>query len=80
MDKEQSKNKSYIIEISDLCNMLNIGKNTAYNLITSGQIEGFKIGNIWKIPITSVDKYIKARCDEANSKITHKQLLYELIK
>ena len=31
--------KPYVIEINDLCEMLNVGKNTAYHLIVSGEID-----------------------------------------
>lgn len=55
----------FIIEIDGLCEMLNIGKNTAYNLLTSGEIDSFKVGSVWKIPITSVNEYIERKCRES---------------
>ena len=56
---------SIIIEIEELCERLNIGKNTAYNLLTSGEIDSFKIGSVWKIPLISVDEYIARKCRES---------------
>lgn len=47
-----------IIDINQLCVYLDIGKNTAYRLLNSGEINGFKIGSVWKIPMESVDAYI----------------------
>lgn len=48
-----------MITIEDLCEMLSIGKNTAYSLLKSGKISGaFKIGRIWKIPREAVSQYI----------------------
>ena len=54
-----------IIEIDGLCSMLNIGKNTAYNLLTSNEIDSFKVGSVWKIPVSSVNEYIDRKCKES---------------
>ena len=64
----------YIVEIDGLCDMLNIGKNTAYNLLTSGEIDSFKVGSVWKIPVASVNEYIERKCRESR-----KVKLYNLI-
>lgn len=53
-----------VIEIEDLCAALGIGKNTAYSLLTSGEIDAFKIGTVWKIPTKSIDEYINKKCKE----------------
>lgn len=47
-----------MISIKDLCEMLTIGKNTAYHLLKTNQIKAFKIGRIWKIPRESVSDYV----------------------
>jgi len=47
-----------MISLDDLCEMLTIGKNTAYELLRTKQIKAFKIGRIWKIPRESVSEYI----------------------
>lgn len=52
------ENYSDMISIDDLCEMLSIGKNTAYHLLKTNQIKAFKIGRIWKIPRESVSKYV----------------------
>ena len=54
-----------IIGIDGLCEMLNIGKNTAYNLLISGEINAFKVGSVWKIPIEGVNHYIEKKCQAA---------------
>ena len=64
-NKKKETTAPYIIEIDGLCEMLNIGKNTAYNLLTSGEIDSFKVGSVWKIPITSVNEYINRKCRES---------------
>ena len=47
-----------IVSISQLCEMLSIGRNTAYKLIDSGEIKSRKIGRVHKIVKSSVIKFI----------------------
>ena len=47
-----------LLTVDQMCQLLNIGKNSAYKLLQSGEIQSFKIGRIWKIPKDSIDKYI----------------------
>ena len=49
---------SPLITIDELCELLMIGRNAAYKLLTSGKIKSFKIGRIWKIPRESIQTYI----------------------
>ena len=48
-----------LITIDELCEILMIGKNTAYSLLKSGSITSFTINRVWKIPRVSIDEYIK---------------------
>ncbi len=52
------KNYSRILTIEELCDFLNIGRNAAYRLLTSGKLKGFRVGRIWKIPRENVNEYI----------------------
>lgn len=63
-----------IVEIDGLCTMLNIGKNTAYNLLVNGEVDSFKIGSVWKIPISAIDRYIEHKCHE-----TRLQQMYKIV-
>lgn len=47
-----------ILSVEDLMELLNIGKNTAYSLLESGEVKAFRIGRMWKIPRKSVYDYI----------------------
>lgn len=47
-----------IVSIAQLCEMLSIGRNTAYKLIDSGEIKSRKIGRVHKIVKSSVIKFI----------------------
>lgn len=50
---------SPLITIDELCELLMIGRNAAYKLLTSGKIKSFRIGRVWKIPRDSLTDYIK---------------------
>ena len=44
--------------VEELCEELMIGKNAAYELLSTGKVKGFRIGRIWKIPRVSLTEYI----------------------
>ena len=46
------------ITIDELAAALNISRNSAYTLLKKGEVKSFKIGNHYKIPLSSVDEYI----------------------
>ena len=48
-----------LITLDELCEVLMIGKNTAYKLLASGEIKSFRLGRNWKIPRDSVAEYIR---------------------
>lgn len=50
-----------LLTLEQLCEQLFISPTTAYKLLQSGEIKGFKIGT-WKIPVQSVQDYIKRKC------------------
>ena len=50
-----------ILTVEELMELLNIGKNTAYSLLESGEIKAFRIGRMWKIPRKSVYDYINRK-------------------
>lgn len=53
-----------IMEIDGLCEVLGIGKNTAYQLLNDQEIDAFKVGTVWKIPKKSVEEFINRKCNE----------------
>ncbi len=52
------ENYSDLVSIEELCEMLFIGKNVAYELLQRKKIKAFRIGRLWKIPKRSVEEYI----------------------
>lgn len=47
-----------VLTIEDLCEMLKIGKNSAYKLLLSGEIKSFKNGRVWRISKQAVQEFI----------------------
>ena len=47
-----------LVTVEELCEMLTIGKNSAYEILASGKIRAFKHNRIWKIPKVAVINYI----------------------
>jgi len=47
-----------LVTTEELCEMLSLGKNAAYKLLSSGQLKAFRYNRVWKIPKQSVIEYI----------------------
>lgn len=47
-----------VLRVEDLMPLLSIGRNTAYELVRSGQIRSFRIGRCYRIPKDSVVEYL----------------------
>lgn len=48
-----------VLRVEDLMPLLSIGRNTAYELVRSGQIRSFRIGRCYRIPKDSVVEYLE---------------------
>lgn len=53
-----------ILTVEELMELLYIGKNTAYQLLNSGEIRAFRIGRVWKIPKEAVGEYVLRKAKE----------------
>lgn len=47
-----------VMDVYDVVEALNIGKNRVYELLGSGTLKGFRIGRVWKIPKEALQEYI----------------------
>ena len=48
-----------VVSVSELMDMLHIGKDTAYKLLQSGEIKNIKIGKKYRIPKKFVLEYLQ---------------------
>ena len=55
--------KVELLTVEQLCQLLQIGKNSAYKLLQTGKIKSFKLGRSWKVPRDSVNDYIKQQSE-----------------
>lgn len=52
-----------ILCVSDVCDILLIGKNRVYELLNSGALKGFRVGrSSWRIPKKNLEVYILQKC------------------
>lgn len=47
-----------IMDVFDVAEALQIGKNRVYEILEKGELKGFRIGRVWKIPRVSLEDYI----------------------
>ena len=59
--------KNDLMQIKEVMEYLDIGKNTMYKLLGSGELDAFKIGRVWKIPRASVEAYIRGKMRDQNA-------------
>lgn len=52
---------SDIVTIDELCEMLRIGKNKAYELLRKGEIKAFRCGRLWIISKVAVEEFVNHR-------------------
>ena len=55
-----------ILTLDEVCEALHIGKNTAYELLKSGQLKSFKCGKCYKVPRKCVEDFVIGRCGRGN--------------
>jgi excisionase family DNA binding protein len=47
-----------VLNVYELMEQIQVGKNVAYQLLNSGSIKAFRIGRTWKIPRNMVNEFI----------------------
>ena len=55
-----------ILSVEDVMEILNIGKNAAYDLFRKGDIKCFRLKNRWKVPKQAVIDYINNQSNSAH--------------
>ena len=48
------QNEPSFLSIKQLCKVLQISRNSAYNLIKQDTIKAVKVGRVWRIPSSSI--------------------------
>lgn len=64
MDKVRSFDElSVTLRVEDLTAILDIGRNTAYELVRSGQIRSVRVGRQIRIPKDAVQEFLQRQRD-----------------
>lgn len=53
------------LNVQEVCEALAISKPTAFDLLWSGQLRGFKIGRQWRVTREALNEYISRAQEEA---------------
>ena len=58
-----------IMTIDEVCRALMIGRNRCYHLLGAGDIKGFRIGSVWKVPKEAVISYVRESSSERKATV-----------
>lgn len=47
-----------VLTPQDVMDILDIGKNTAYTLLNSGKLQGFRVGRSWRITAEALEEFM----------------------
>lgn len=60
-EQRMEKREQYtILTPSDVMDILGVGKNTAYELLNSGRLRGFRVGRSWRITGEALEEFISS--------------------
>lgn len=60
-----------LFTIEELCEKLQVSKNTAYSLLNSKKIKGLKVGRNWRILQESIEEYITEQMNKTKGEGQH---------
>lgn len=60
-----------LLTIEELCEKLQVSKNTAYSLLNSKKIKGLKVGRNWRILQESIEEYIIEQMNKTKGEGQH---------
>ena len=50
-----------LLTAEEACEVLKIGKNALYRLLTSHELKAYRNGRVWRIPREAVEEYIRTQ-------------------
>lgn len=58
-EQHMEKREQYtILTPSDVMDILGVGKNTAYELLNSGKLKGFRVGRNWRVTCEALEDFM----------------------
>ena len=59
MNYKTFESMPFVLNVMDIADTLNIGRNKAYELVNTGQIKALKVGNQYRVPKEAFIAFIK---------------------
>ena len=60
-----------VVTVNEMCMMLRIGRNAAYELLQTGEIKNIRVGKKYIIPKQSIVNFVNSKCYNSNNDITN---------
>lgn len=57
----ETENLPLALKVEELMPILNIGRNSAYDLVRSGRIRSFKLGRSYRVPVEAVEEFLRKK-------------------
>ena len=54
-------NQTQILTVEETAEVMLTGKGKIYELLANGELKAFKIGRVWKIPMSSISNFVNER-------------------
>lgn len=61
------KSMLLVLEVRDIADTLRIGRNRAYELVSSGQIKAVKVGNLYRVSRDSFIRFINGETEDVKN-------------
>ena len=58
LDRRKQEQLPVVLTPAEAMDILGVGKNTMYRLLGSGQLQGVRIGRIWKIKLEALSIFL----------------------
>lgn len=55
--------KTNLMTVESTAEILMTGKGAVYQLLATGELKAFKIGRVWKIPMSSINDFVNERLE-----------------
>lgn len=55
-----------ILTVKDICSALHVGRNTAYELVRSGEINSIRVKDQYRIPKSALIEYVEKELKKQN--------------
>ena len=53
------KSLPLVLKVEDLMSLFSIGRNSAYELVRSGELRSFRVGRSYRIPRDALEEYLR---------------------